>query len=163
MTYVMQGGQLFDEHGERIGQIDTGGKLIEPGMVVQDANDEKARWKEVFSQLASAGRSDLAKTLLGQSDMTPAEIIKTLQTAPGQGATPKRGAVGPGDMYAAGQADAKQLVGRPEATTSDQAPSEAEKERFEQFADAIRKTKEEEDKDCTVGQSAQCHPAGNRV
>ena len=129
MTYVMQG-YSCSMSMERIGQIDTGGSSSSLGWSCRMQMTRRRDGKKFF---AAGQRRPIrsCKNFRRQSDMTPAEIIKTLQTAPGQGATPKRGAVGPGDMYAAGQADAKQLVGRPaRSPTSDQAPSEAEKERF---------------------------------
>ena len=83
MAYVMQHGNLYDEHGERIGQVDTGGEPIKPGIVslpqhIADSKAEKERWREVFAHPAVQGQSDMAKTLLAETEMTPTEVIAAL-------------------------------------------------------------------------------------
>jgi hypothetical protein len=137
MAYVMQHGNLYDEHGERIGQVDTGGEPIKPGVVslpqhIADSKAEKERWREVFAHPAVQGRSDMAKTLLAETEMTPAEIIAAYSAAPGGTGVGGSKRTPPGDLYAAGGATAKRLVGMPTATISDQRePTDAEKQQFE--------------------------------
>jgi len=81
MAYVMQHGNLYDEHGERIGQVDTGGEPVKLGVVSLPqhiADSEKERWREVFAHPAVQGQSDMAKTLLAETEMTPTEVIAAL-------------------------------------------------------------------------------------
>jgi hypothetical protein len=110
--------------------------------------EERVRWKEEFAHPAVQGRADLAKVLLERSDLSATEIIKSLQAAaPGTRPIPSV----PLDretFNAAGAAAGKHLLGKPTINDQDDPTSEADKQRFEQFEEAIRKAKEEEDDNC---------------
>jgi len=140
MAYVMQHGNLYDEHGERIGQVDTGGEPIKPGVVslpqhIADSKAEKERWREVFAHPAVQGQSDMAKTLLAATEMTPTEVIAAYSTAPGGAGLGGSKRTPPGDLCASGAAAAMRLVDMPTATIPDQhEPTDAEKQQFERHS-----------------------------